>query len=231
MEKILLKLARSEVQYQGRFEQLSFGLLTSPAPLYQNLIKQLGKYGATIQNLTSLIPPFTPLADVNISCFLTELNVTTQVRLDRLEINFLRFHELGLERATQILLDSWAAVYEFDASIVLMNHVVTITLYTQIQDASCDQVIERYVRIPPELGSAVHAGVAFYLPGEPARGEGASSIVLDRLIGQEQSLLLKVTATADAKQVPFDTLAQVINGYLTQSLEHLGLGFNQGNGR
>jgi len=83
MDKILLQPVRSEVQYQGRFAHLSFGPLANPAPLYQTLLAHLGAHGATLQGLTYMAPPS---ADANVSCLLTGLSVTTQVRLDRLEI-------------------------------------------------------------------------------------------------------------------------------------------------
>jgi hypothetical protein len=169
-----------------------------------------------------------PLADANVSCLLTGLSVTTQVRLDRLEINFFRFHEVGAETAQQILLDSWAALHEVDASIVVVEHIVGLTIYTQIQGASYDQVVGRYVTIPAGLGDTPHAGVAFYLPGEPARGERPSVIVLDRLVGQDQGLLFKGTVAFDATQVSFDTLAQATDAYLIGYLDRLGLTYERG---
>jgi hypothetical protein len=227
MDKILLQPVRSEVQYQGRFENFIFGLLTSPAPLYQNLLKHTGKYGATLHGITYVAPP---LADANVSCFLPEFSANIQIRLDRLEINFLRFHEVGGELAQQILLESWAALQEVDASILVAEHAVGITVYTQIQEASYDQLIERYVMIPQGLGGNLHAGVVFYLPGDSARGERPGGIVLDRLIGQEQGILLKVTASFDAAQVSFNTLTQSIEDYLTGYLDHLGLVLDRGRG-
>jgi hypothetical protein len=86
------------------------------------------------------------------------------------------------------------------------------------------------VMIPQGLGGNLHAGVVFYLPGDSARGERPGGIVLDRLIGQEQRILLKVTASFDAAQVSFNTLTQSIEDYLTGYLDHLGLVLDQGRG-
>jgi len=228
MDKILLKPLRSEIQYLGRFANLAFGLLATPAALYQSLLKHLAKHGATLQSLKQEAPT---LSDANISCLLAELSANSQVRLDRLEISFLRFHEVGAEIAHQIALDSWAAVHEADASITVVEHTIGITIYTQIQGTSYDQVIGRYVKMPPGLQDAAHAGVAFYLSGDPARGERPGGIVLDRLIGQDQGLLLKVTAAFDAERVPFNTLAQATDTYLTQCLDLVGLVLDQGEGQ
>ena len=121
MDKILLRPVRSEVQYQGRFESLIVGLLTGPAPLYQYLLKYLGKYAATLHGITYIAPPS---PDANVSCLLAEISANIQVRLDRLGLNFLRFHELGSEIAKQFLLESWAALHEIDASILVVEHAV-----------------------------------------------------------------------------------------------------------
>ena len=63
-------------------------------------------------------------------------------------ITFLRFHELGSEIAKQFLLESWAALHEIAASILVVEHAVGITVYTQILEASYDQLIGRYVTMP-----------------------------------------------------------------------------------
>jgi hypothetical protein len=225
MDKILLRPVRSEVQYQGRFESLIFGLLTGPAPLYQNLLKHLGKYGATLHGITYVAPPS---PDANISCLLSEVSANIQVRLDRLELNFLRFHEVGSEVAKQFLLESWAALHEIDSSILVVEHAVGITVHTQILEASYDQLIGRYVTTPQGLGENVHAGVAFYLPEDRARGERSGGVVLDRFLGQEQGMLLKVTAVFDAVQISFAGLVQSIEDYLIRYLDHLSLALEQG---
>jgi hypothetical protein len=226
MEPILLKTLRSELQYQGQFEKLSFGPLANPGPLYQSLLTHLGKHGATLQSLTYAAPPF---ADANVSCLLTELSVTTQIRLDRLEINFLRFHEVGRERAVQILLDSLAALHAVDASTVITGHVIGITIYTQIQNASYDQVIGRYVTVPQGLAKDVRAGIAFYLPIVQGGRQLLNAIVLDRIVASEQGILVRATLSFDAKHVPVDTLAQEVDSYFTRYLDQLGLVLDQEN--
>ena len=228
MDKILLKPMRSEVHYQGPFADLAFGLLANPIPLYQNLLKHLGKYGATLNTLKY---DATVLSDANVNCSLLELSTIIRVRLDRLEVTFLKLYEVGEEIANQILLDSWAAVHETEASVVVVEHGVMINVYTQILDASYDTVIRRYVTTPPTLGEKTHAGVVFYLPEDSAKGEKQGSVVLDRLTGQEQHLVLKVSAAFDAKQVPFNTLDQRIDEYVTRHLDYLGLALERENGR
>jgi hypothetical protein len=137
-------------------------------------------------------------------------------------------HEAGVEIARQILLDSWTALHEADASISIVEHGLALSIYTEIQDASYDQVLGRYVMTPSDLEGISHAGIAFYLAGDSSRGEGASAIVLDRIMGQEHSLLLKITATFDGTQIPVDGLIQEIETYLSRYLDHLGLELDRG---
>jgi hypothetical protein len=221
MSKILLKPLQSSIQYQGRFARLAFGLLSPPPALYQNLLNHLTRYGATLQSL-SFKAEQPSLADASVSCFLSELNTLIYVRLDRLEINFLKVHEIGVETANQILLGSWAAIHEADASIAFLEHVVEVTLHAEIEGASYDELISQYVTIPTGLKDRAHAGVAFYLSEGTSEGERPGNIVLDRLAGGE-NLYLKLAVAFDAQQVPIELLSQRVRESMIRSLDHLML--------
>jgi hypothetical protein len=222
MDEILLKPMRSEVLYQGRFTSLAFGLLAPPISLYQNLLKHLSQYGASLQNLSAKLDVAT-LADVSLSCFLTELSTIIQMHLDRFEVNFYKFHEVGFEIANQILHGTWTAVHEADASISVVEHTVAITIHAQIDGAAYDSLMGRYIRQPSTFSENHRAGVVFYVPGDPSTGERPSTIVLDRLLGQEQGLFMKVTAAYDATQVSIDELARTTDESLSRFTAQLGL--------
>lgn len=228
MDIILLKPIRSDAIYHGRFADLAFGLLANPIPVYQSLLKHLGKYGATLNNLKY---DATVMSEANISCYFLDFSVMIRVRLDRLEVNLFKLHEIGEEIAKNIILESWTAVHETEASIEVVEHAVTINCDTQIEGTPYNAVIQRYVAIPSAVGEKTRAGVVFYPPGDLAKGEREGSVVMDRLAGQEQGLLLKVNMTFDAKQVPFDSLPQRIDEYITQNLDHLGLRLHRGSDR
>jgi len=68
----------------------------APVPLYKSLVKHLGQFGGALQNLSfeSLT-----LANTHISCGLPELNVAIRVRIDRVEIDFWRLHEISADVA------------------------------------------------------------------------------------------------------------------------------------
>ncbi|MFQ5853694.1 MAG: hypothetical protein ACE5JU_24310 [Candidatus Binatia bacterium] len=225
MDKILLKPIRSDAIYHGRFAELAFELLATPVPVYQSLLKHLGKYGANLNNLKY---DATVISEANINCYFLDFNAMIRVRLDRLEVNFFRLHEIGEEIAKNIILDSWTAVHETEPSIEVVEHAVSINCDTQIEGTSYNAVIQRYVSIPPALGEKTRAGVGFYPPAGLVKGERDGSVVLDRLIGQEQGAVLKINMTFDAKQVRFDSLAQRIDEYVTGQLDRLGLKLDRG---
>jgi len=226
VETIHIKQVASSVLYQGQFQDLAFEALTSFVPVYRNLLKHLGKYGLTLQNLQA---DLNVLSEANINCSLLELSTKVKISLESLEVSFLRLHEVGTETANQILLDSWAAIHE-TVPIVITEHVLVVNIDTQIQGASYNDLIRRYVTTPQELGDKAHAGVVFYIPENPANGERQGNIVLDRLAGQDQGLALRVTAAFNNQQIPLDTLSQRFNDYMTRNLESLSLTLDRRNG-
>jgi hypothetical protein len=227
MGTIQIKPTTTRVTYQGRFENFAFEALTQLFPFYENLIKHLGKYGLGLNNLQA---DLNVLSEANVNCSLLDLWAQVRISLESLEINFFRLHEVGTETANQILLDSWAAVHETVDSVAITEHVLIVNIDAQIQGASYNDVIRRYVTTPQELGVKAYAGVVFYLPENLANGERQGNIIIDRLAGQDQGLGLKVTAAFNNQQVPINTLSQRFSDYMTRNLESLSLALDQGNG-
>jgi hypothetical protein len=182
------------------------------------------KYGALLCGLRYDAPN---LPDANISCSLSELNTVVRLRLDRFEVIFSTFHEVGGKIAQDILREGWAALHEVDASIEVVEHRIALNIATQVPGPSYDAVMSRYVSAPTALGERSRAGVLFSLPEDVARGERQGSILLAHFTGQEQDLLLRVNLILDAKQVPFSDLPERIKEYLTRYLGHLGLVLDQ----
>lgn len=228
MDKILLRPIRSDATYHGRFADLAFELLANPIPVYKNLLKHLGKYGVTLNNLKY---DATMISEANISCYFLDFSAMIRVRLDRLEVSFFKLHEIGEGIAKDIILDSWTSLHEIEASIEVVEHAISINCDTQIEGAPYNTVIQRYVAIPAGLGEKTSAGVVFYPPADLATGERYGNVVLERLVGQEQGLLLKASMAFDAKQVPFDSLSQRIDDYFTKQLDQLGLKLDRGQAR
>ncbi len=220
MDTIRLKSTREELFYQGAFTEAAFELLSAPIPLYRNLLKRLGPYGAALKDLSV---DTSTLSDANLRCALFELGADLRIRLERLEASFFSMHEIGQETAYQIIRGCWSAVREVGGSIVAAEHTVLANIDVQIQDVSYEELMHRYVTMPPALDEKAHAGVVFYMAEDLAHREGQGHVVLDRLVGQDRNLALKLSVTFDAQKVPIENLAQRVDTYVRQSLDYLGL--------
>jgi hypothetical protein len=216
MTAILLKPERSDALYQGFYSDLAFNLLANPVPLYRNFLKQLGKFGA---NLNGLRIDTTTLAEANLSCYLQELNVFVVCRIDRVDVTCAKLHELSPDIAGQLLTDTWAAVHDSDDSLCIARHVVTTNIYNQIVGITYDEIVSRFVKAPDGISGKHQAGVVFYLSDD--YGEG--SIVLDRLPGQKQGLIIKLNVGFDANKLALADLVNHTQIYLDGRLNSLGL--------
>lgn len=219
MDKILLKPERSDAIYQGFFADMAFEVVANPIPLYRNFLGHLGKYGA---NLGTLRADVLVLQDANVNCYLQELSTFVRMRLDRLEINFLKLHEVGPEAAGKIVSDAWAAVQKTDKSVKIIRHSVAVNIQTHIAGTVYDELMAQYAKTPGALGRNTQAGVVFYLPETKGNGFEGGSIVLDRVPGQKQSIILKLSLMF-ARQVAIRELAQQTEKHLARYLGGLGL--------
>jgi hypothetical protein len=218
MEKILLKPLRSEVQYHGIFAAPAFSLLSRSATLLENILKHLGKYGANLNSIAvdSLVP------NANVACSLVDLGTIVRIRLDRLEISFVRFHHVGEPTAKQIFLDSYAALQKTPDVPGFTEHLLNVHLYAEIVNGSYIDIIQRYVKTPEVLGENVEAGVVFYLPGDQSQGERQGSIVIDRLVGQGRGMDLRINLSLDARAVAAEDVSERIDNFVNRQIERLG---------
>lgn len=220
MEKILLKPLRTEIQYQGQYSALAFKLLANPVPVYENLLRNLGKYGASLRDLKY---ETADLAEANISCTLLDLSVTVRVRLDRLDVTFFRLDTVGEKLAHQIVVDAWNAVKLSQESIQLGQHGVTVASHAEIRGTSYNTLLQHYVVTPPSLGANTGGGVVFYIAGDPTKGLNGGSTLLDRSTMKEGALYLKVAVLLDATKVSIEELGSHVDDYFTGQLAGLGL--------
>lgn len=221
MEKALLKAVRATVHYQGQFKSLAWNLFAQPIPLYQTLLKHLGKYGLALKDLKVEAV----LADAHISAYLLDLSANLGIRLDRLEAGFLRLHDIGAELANNLLLDFYGAVQEADPSLELSQHLAAVSVDTQIINMTHQDLMQRYFKAPAPLADKAKIGMAFYFDEDASQGVREGNLVLDRMAGQPQGLVVKVTVAFDAQQVTIKMLSQRLEQYVEQRLGDLGLGF------
>ena len=218
---LALKSLRSEVHYRGNYAENAFDLLAAPTPLYKSLLKQLGDFGANLQDLKVETPT---LADTHINCSLPDLSTSIRVRLDRLEIDCWRLNEIGTETAERIVLKGWAAIREADATLQLLSHRVDVNVLAEVQNGTAADVLGHYVRTPEPL-NAMDLGVAFYSRPIQRNEDLWTNIVLDRVFKEDRQLTIKMTVGCDAAMEPLDRLASTVLSQIGRALGGLGLHF------
>lgn len=223
-ENLKLKTVRSEVHYRGNYSENAFGLLASPTALYRSLLKHLNVFGATLQNFKVETPS---LAETHLSCVLLDISTAIRVRLDRFELDFWKFHELGTETTNRIAVSTWTAIRDADDSLHLTAHAVDLNILAEVEGGTSADLISRYVRTPEVLG-AMDLGVAFYTPPVQSNAEPWINIVIDRVFRQDKQVLIKLTVGFDANAVPLETFALEVDRYTTTILDRLGLYFATG---
>ena len=216
---LTLKPLRSELHFRANFKENAWGLLTAPVPLYRGMLKHLGPFGATLQSLRI---ETASLADAHVSCTLLDLNTAIRVRLDRVEYDCWKLHEVGAEAAQQVLRATWAAIHEADDSIQLRAHIVDLNIVAEVVGSTSAQLLSRYVRIPVALGT-MDAGVAFYTPPIDSADETWVKLVLDRMFKEDDHILIKTTVGCAASRVPLESIAQTVEGQLARVLDGIGL--------
>lgn len=220
MDKILLKPIGTEVQYEGKYAAFAFKLLANPVPFYENLLRVFEKHGASLLGLRYEAGN---LSDANISCTLPNLNAEVRVRLDRLSVRFFRLDTVGEKMAHQVVIDAWNVIKTTDMSICVAQHAVTVNSQVELQEASYNALLQRYVVAPAGLRSHTGSAVVFYLGEDLERGEMGGSIVLDRSRIKDGALYIAIAVVFDATKVPVEVVGSHTDGYVTRQLETLGL--------
>jgi hypothetical protein len=154
---------------------------------------------------------------------LQELSVFLVFRLDRFEVTAGKLNELSPEIATEILRRSWATVHDTDDSLAISRHVVTATVYSQILGPTYEQVLGKFIKPPQGLGASSQAGAVFYVGDKKTE----ASLALDRITGQKQGLLVRLSVAFGGKQLRIDDVVNQASSYLDKYLKTLGLVLEQ----
>jgi hypothetical protein len=220
LEKMILKPIQSELHYRGAYRDSAFNLLAPAIPLYRSLVNHLGQFGATLQSLGI---ESSDLPNAHVSCKLPDLNVVVRVRLDRVEIDFWRAHEISADLTHRIVLATWAAVRGADDSVEIASHFVEIAAIAETKGDHSAALMARYVVAPEALGD-VDTGVAFYSRPVP-EGQRWLNLILDRVFGQDDRVSVKVTTAFPAAEASLDGLAVYVESLFNAALDNVGLRF------
>lgn len=220
MDKIVLKSVKSSVQYQGQFVELAFDTLASPVRLYKNLLKNLGKYGASAKDLKF---EAVEISEANLTCLLVDLNGGIRIGLDRLEVTFYDLGLVGQDTANQIILDSHEALSDMENPIKFKTHVVKIETHAQLANVSYDNLVSNYINFPPSLGDKVSGGLALYLGDDPEKGERGATVMVDRSVVVDGGVYIYAAVEFDASLIPIESVRQKFSEFHGRCLDHLSL--------
>ena len=223
MANFVLRPFQGSLQYQGQFANPAFDLFVNPIPVYQNLLKFLGEYGATLQDLKYDAPTLT---EATITCSLLDLSTIIKFRLEMCEVVFSKYHELGDEHAMRIGLGAWAALQACDPSVNLIRHKIISAFHADLVKGTLEDVMRQYVPAPQVLGEKTTSAVFFYLKGR-GEGEESGNILLHHSVVKEGALYLSFEMGYDATQVSLEKLSERADEFVKTRLQQLGLEVEQ----
>jgi hypothetical protein len=223
-DPVVIKAKTADGTYQGTFGSPAFSLLANPVALYDALLKQLGPHGARLDRLKF---DGSVLAEAHVSCSLPELSTMVEVRIDRLQVTFLKLHEM-LRTAPSVLNAAWSAVQQ--ASRVaggpptILHHVATINIQVALVGTTYVDVISRFVNVPEEFGRRARAAVGFTVPSGPngPQEDLWSQVTLDKSLPLPEGLYLRFSLAMDGQHVGFDEVPSRFDRHVRASIQHLG---------
>jgi hypothetical protein len=183
MDKVKIKTNSAELFYSGVFAQPAFDLFGGASPqLYKDILAKLGPYGAA---LSTLKVDTSALADTNISCGLPTVNGLFRVRLDRFDLNFVRYHEVGLELGNAILVECWNVLASRDPSAAFAEHAISMNVNARMVDRPFVDLVTRFAQIPKGFPPGTQAAVGYYFAPDETTGLRLFSVIFDRTVDPE----------------------------------------------
>jgi hypothetical protein len=167
----------------GSFEEAAFALLGNPAPLYTELLRRLGPYGATVKSLNMDVGS---LESAHVACQLSE--ATVRVRLMGLEVVFNAFEATATHDS--IIESAWSAIQSADSKIRLQQHDFTVGLWAAV-DGGYALLVRDLVR-PINNSSLVSAPTR--AAWDLKIGEVHATIGVDEATDQKDNLFTRITA-------------------------------------
>jgi len=218
-----LKPFYSDLYYRSQFARGSFTLVTSFLSIIEKLLISFPAFGTSLKDL-KLEGGSAGLADVHLFCGLPKINTVARFYLDRLEIDFKAFNQIGEEAAVDITQRAWTIVRNADPEIGLVQHEVTLDMQAEIIGSSGKEFIERIVRLPTAFGEKTTCAVVFNMEG----GVGGSDVlwsrvVLDRGLAREGALFCKIICRLDGTAVSLERAGERASQFVRDTLRDLGL--------
>ena len=158
-----------------------------------------------------------------ITCEVGELDTRVTLHGDRIEIDCANFVIGTASRVATVLANVWSGLAGLKAGAAPKTHSFLFEVDTEILGASYQELLNRLARPPESLPGGTETAVVYYLPGEPGRGYGESSLVLNRSAVVERGLQINATLVYVAESIEPAVTISAAQSRLDELLRSLGL--------
>jgi hypothetical protein len=192
----------------------------SPGRLSDLLLEALEGFNCTSADL--VIEEGEP-GERGVTCEVDELDARVTFYGDRLEVHCANFMTGSAASVATVLENVWLGLAGLDTSVVAKTHSLLLETDMRIRGAVYQDVLSRLARPPEALPGGSETAVVHYLPADPSRGFGESSLVLNRLAGVKRGLEVNATLVYSAESLkPVEAISAAKNR-LSELLRNLGL--------
>ena len=106
-------------------------------------------------------------------------DMAVSIRGDRIELHCADFSSRAAEVGA-VLTEIWPGLNAIRPSAAAKTHSFLFEADAEIREGSYQEVLNRLASVPPSFPTRTETAVVYYLPAEPHKGYGESSLVLSR---------------------------------------------------
>jgi len=187
-----IQLQQAELTCVVDFVKPAFSFTDTPGRVFDFLIEALGEFGSTSNDLQ--FEEGEP-EERGVICLVDSLDATVTVRGDRLEIEFSKFASTNAGEADGLLEKLKSGLTTLIVGQRLGMHSLTFDLHSEILDSAYKATLERLVPRPRVLPAATESAIIYFLPEEPEKGYGESSVLFSRSDVIERGLQVSAILT------------------------------------
>ncbi|SPF41766.1 hypothetical protein SBA4_2790005 [Candidatus Sulfopaludibacter sp. SbA4] len=215
-----LHVEQCELTYEGAFVKPALSLVDSPGKLSDLLLEALESFGCTGSDLFLAKGA---LGERGVTCEVRGLGTGVTLLGDRMEVHCANFVNATAASVATMLENVWSGLAQLNGRVVAKTHSFLFEANTRIRGASYQEVLNRLARAPESLPGGTETAVVYYLPAEPDRGYGESSLVLNRSAEVECGLQVAATLVYEAESVKPEAAILAAKDRLSELLRNLGL--------
>jgi len=216
---IQLHVEQCELTYEGAFVKPALSLVDSPGELSDLLLEALESFGCTGADL--FLVKGEP-GERGVACEVSELETRVTLLGDRMEIHCANFLTPTAAGVATMLENVWSGLARLNARVIAKTHSFQFDADVRIRGLSYQELLNRLARAPESLPGGTETAVVYYLPGEPGKGYGESSLVLNRSAVVGRGLQVNATLVYEAESVKAAAAISAANSRLGELLRNLG---------